>query len=175
VLAQATTVRPVAPRTPLAKPAAQGPFTMHANARHAGGDVARGLNRVATTPNSETKIPFRGSTLTVTRDAEDSVSVETPIKLPPPFNRYSLHATGKMERTHGKQEIAFSQLQFSTNLPNAKIDSVPSKIVFSARTNGDMVYTIDKAIDVSVHIPFIGKRANKLAAGSYIIYENPEK
>jgi hypothetical protein len=170
-LAQATSLQPIPPKPTLAQQQ-RGPFSMHAEAHNVGGDVARGLNEIATTPSSVTKIPFGGTILTVTRDAGDRVTLQTP--LPAIVGKeYSLHATGRITRTTGKQEIIFSDLQTRIDKPNSEIISAPSKITVSARSNGDMVYSIDKDIYLSVIVRMGIRKSVVRKAGTFYVYKKP--
>jgi hypothetical protein len=174
-LAQATGLKPSTPK-PTQPQAERGPFQMHANATHQGGDVVRGLNKIATTPNSTTTIKYKDTTLkvttlNVTRDTGDIISLDIAVS-----KSNIIHATGKLKRTPGKQELTFEELQFNTDKSRVGLMSPPTKIIFSARNNGDLVYTIDKPLQGGIKTPFgivaVGKPK---PAGSYYIYDSRKK
>jgi hypothetical protein len=128
-LAQATGRKPSTPKPALPQ-AERGPFQMHANATHQGGDVVRGLNKIATTPNSTKTIKYKDTTLkettlSVTRDAGDIISLDIAVS-----KSNIIHATGKLKRTPSKQELTFEELQFNTDKSRVGLMSPPTKIIF---------------------------------------------
>ena len=158
--AAATAPKPAPP------PAPQGPFTTHAQDKGADGEVARGLNRLAATPDSTTQITFAGLSMSVTRDNSNGIILQSSTVLG------TLTGSGTLSVTPGKQEMIFSNLTLSLHSMTSSLVSAPSRLRFYANNSRELLVQFDKPLFVKT--PALIKDIHREAA-SYYVSEQPKK